>query len=108
MPIPDNDIFNIVSAHTVAEIIDDGVLGTFFIENNASYGRDLETSLLQLGYDRYTSASRCTVASFESHLQKDGTFIEIVSADLNGTFIRIKIWEDSDVSRMPVWGTTFA
>ena len=89
-----NDLFNAVRTSTAAAIIDDGVTGIFHVEEGRVYGKQLAIELQQLGFCPYVCKHVCSVATFETHLKKDETHVEIISSVLAGRFTRVRISEE--------------
>lgn len=50
----------------------------------------LVIELMRLGWKHYQSHSRCTKASSEDHMEKDGRRVEIISAYFMGFFTQVR------------------
>jgi hypothetical protein len=66
--------------------------GEKFNENSdGTYGIKLGNLLRQAGYKSYSTGSRCSVASYEDHLEYKGTKVGIIISNLFGNFTKVSV-----------------
>jgi hypothetical protein len=83
--------------HAVTEVID-GLVESIqagkskMVDGN--YGWALDGRLHADGWENHRTFSRCKVASFESHLKKDGRTVEIIVSCCMGTFTQVTVGKE--------------
>jgi len=58
---------------------------------NGNFGREIDTLLRGIGFKSYESHSRCSVADFESDLERNGVHVSIIVANLFGVFTEVAV-----------------
>ena len=61
------------------------------VDEGSSLGNKVSDALRELGWKTAKSYSRCTKATFEAHLEKDGMRVEIVSSVFMGSFTMFSV-----------------
>lgn len=63
------------------------------VDKGSRWGRELCAALRENGWKSAKSYSKCSVASFEAHLEKGNKRLEITSACFMGAFTNVYVWE---------------
>ncbi len=77
------DINNTVNKILNGELSKDSV--------NGNYWSALVESLLKQGFKYYNSRSKCSVASYEAHVEKDGKRFGVIVSNFLGVFTEITV-----------------
>ena len=77
------------TALEVAQKIENELLNEQYDNVDHNFQRDVTNALLALGWQYCSSSSRCKVASEETHLNKGGKYVELITSNFMGRFTQI-------------------